>query len=809
MTRIFTGTASVVNGSAVVTILTGGPLSDANAPADGSVMLDGLGYFIGERLTNSTFELTRNYEGSTGTVDCEIDPLTPKAISLFNVSREITDYNSRLALLEADGKGLFYSILGTTGASDPGAGKLARNEDAWSDVTEIYLDVIDAGDMEATPLIDTWSAGTVVTVRSIATRAYASFTLAGASTNEGSGAWRKLTGLTYLGGDGILVDDEDVAIEWNRPGATGATGAIGVSGGITLTFDDPTADADPGAGKFRLNNATHASATAAYIDNAEAMASADISGLLDSWDDSTATIKGTLTIASKANPAIFRTYNVTGSVVNGTGYRKVTIAYVTGAGTLADETSCTLVFSRTGNNGVDGINGVDGSGLFSRVRAVSTANITIATALNNGDTIDGVTLATSDLVLVAGQTAPAENGVYVVGASPARATAFATYDSMPGVGIRVMEGTVNADTTWFCNSNKGGTLGSTALVFEQSGSAIASKPEAIAGTDNTKSMSPLRVREVLDGSPLSGFRNKLINGDFLFFQRAGSQAIAAGASAYVADRWLVANNTNQSVTVSQQDMTPGQVLVPGNPRRKIRFAFSVAPTTGTLRVEQRIEDVFTLAGKTASARAHFTGPSGSETLACEAVQNFGTGGSPSTAVTTAAASIDVATIYNAGTQVRRAQFSVPSVSSKVLGTGKDDYLALAWTLTPRQSGNYEMARASLVEGDATGEADPFSPRHVQQEDALCKRYFEPVGLINGLTGCYASTFAIGATRAWSAVKRSVPTCVVSGISATILAGVSLNTVYRDVGSYALLFNTSSAVGTLGIIAYVITADSEL
>lgn len=475
MTRIFTGTASVVNGSAVVTILTGGPLSDANAPADGSVMLDGLGYFIGERLTNSTFELTRNYEGSTGTVDCEIDPLTPKAISLFNVSREITDYNSRLALLEADGKGLFYSILGTTGASDPGAGKLARNEDAWADVTELYIDVIDAGDMEATPLINTWSAGTVVTVRSIATRAYASFTLASAATNEGSGAWRKLTGLTYLGGGGILVDDEDVAIEWNR---VGATGAIGVSGGITLTFDDPTADADPGAGKFRLNNATHASATAAYIDNAEALASADISGLLDSWDDSTTTIKGTLTIASKANPAIFRTYNVTGSVVNGTGYHKVTIAYVTGAGTLADETSCTLVFSRAGNNGVDG---VDGTGLFSRVRAVSTANITIATALNNGDTIDGVTLATNDLVLVAGQAAPAENGVYVVGASPARDSSSDTYDEHPGVYVSVMEGTVNADTLWRCTSNKGGTLGSTALVFSQFTSGLPSVAASASG----------------------------------------------------------------------------------------------------------------------------------------------------------------------------------------------------------------------------------------------------------------------------------------------------------------------------------------
>ncbi len=121
-----------------------------------------------------------------------------------------------------------------------------------------------------------------------------------------------------------------------------------------------------------------------------------------------------------------------------------------------------------------GVDGVDGTGLFSRVRAVSTANITIATALNNGDTIDGVTLATNDLVLVAGQTAPAENGIYVVGASPARDSSFDTYDEHPGVYISVMEGTANADTLWRCTSNKGGTLNTTGIVFSQFSSGASS-----------------------------------------------------------------------------------------------------------------------------------------------------------------------------------------------------------------------------------------------------------------------------------------------------------------------------------------------
>ena len=102
-----------------------------------------------------------------------------------------------------------------------------------------------------------------------------------------------------------------------------------------------------------------------------------------------------------------------------------------------------------------------------RVRAATTANITISTALNNGDSLDGVTLATGDLVLVKNQSSAADNGVYVVGVSPARFAEFDTYDEHPGSLIAVEEGTSNADTIWLCTSNIGGTINSTAIAFSQ------------------------------------------------------------------------------------------------------------------------------------------------------------------------------------------------------------------------------------------------------------------------------------------------------------------------------------------------------
>ena len=99
------------------------------------------------------------------------------------------------------------------------------------------------------------------------------------------------------------------------------------------------------------------------------------------------------------------------------------------------------------------------------VRAATTANVTIATALNNGDTLDGVTLANDDLILVKDQSSAAENGIYVVSASPARSTEADAWDEIIGQLISIQEGTANADDLYLCTSNTGGTLNSTAIAY--------------------------------------------------------------------------------------------------------------------------------------------------------------------------------------------------------------------------------------------------------------------------------------------------------------------------------------------------------
>lgn len=103
------------------------------------------------------------------------------------------------------------------------------------------------------------------------------------------------------------------------------------------------------------------------------------------------------------------------------------------------------------------------------VRAASTANGTLASAFENGDTVDGVTLATGDRILLKDQTAGAENGIYTVNASgaPTRATDADSATDIRGAAVYVEEGTANAGVSYVLSTDPPITLNTTALVFVQ------------------------------------------------------------------------------------------------------------------------------------------------------------------------------------------------------------------------------------------------------------------------------------------------------------------------------------------------------
>ena len=111
-------------------------------------------------------------------------------------------------------------------------------------------------------------------------------------------------------------------------------------------------------------------------------------------------------------------------------------------------------------------------GKLARVRVATTAAITIATGLNVGDTIDGITLAADDVVLVKDQASPAENGIYTAGPAPARAAEFTDFDDYPGAVVTIQEGTVGAGDVYRCTSVIGGTIEVDPIVFEALGAGV-------------------------------------------------------------------------------------------------------------------------------------------------------------------------------------------------------------------------------------------------------------------------------------------------------------------------------------------------
>ena len=128
------------------------------------------------------------------------------------------------------------------------------------------------------------------------------------------------------------------------------------------------------------------------------------------------------------------------------------------------------------------------TGLKTRIicRSATTANISLATDLENGDTLDGVTLATDDKVLVKNQTTTSQNGIYVVVASgtASRDPDFDTVAELAGQLTIIKEGTTNADTMWLCTTDSG-TIGVASITFTQifpsAGGTVTSVAVADAG----------------------------------------------------------------------------------------------------------------------------------------------------------------------------------------------------------------------------------------------------------------------------------------------------------------------------------------
>lgn len=134
------------------------------------------------------------------------------------------------------------------------------------------------------------------------------------------------------------------------------------------------------------------------------------------------------------------------------------------------------------------------------VRVATTADIDLSTDLENGDTLDGVTLATGDRVLVKNQSTASQNGIYIVAASGSATRApdaDTTAEVTKGLFVFVESGTSNGGSAFVVTS--AGILNTDPVVFAQfGGGATYSAGTGLTLTGNTFSVT--NYANLLDNS---------------------------------------------------------------------------------------------------------------------------------------------------------------------------------------------------------------------------------------------------------------------------------------------------------------------
>jgi hypothetical protein len=221
---------------------------------------------------------------------------------------------------------------------------------------------------------------------------------------------------------------------------------------------------------------------------------------------------------------------------------------------------------------------IEGLAAKDDVRVRTASNISLASP---GATLDGVTMAVNDRVLVAGQTAGAENGIYIYNGSSTPMTRSAdasTGAELLSALVPVTEGT-SAGTVWR-QTAVSITLGTTAIAFVVFGTVsppasestagileLATQAETDAGTDDLRAVTPLK---------LANWAGRT---------RRYSQAIGDGT----ATQFTLTHNFNTrdvDVTVRRNSGNYDEVIVDKEALtvNTVRITFGAAPAAGGFQV---------------------------------------------------------------------------------------------------------------------------------------------------------------------------------------------------------------------------------
>ncbi|MCF1744720.1 hypothetical protein [Paradevosia shaoguanensis] len=206
----------------------------------------------------------------------------------------------------------------------------------------------------------------------------------------------------YLKADGAFTANIAEAMDYR-----GGIGADGTDPGMLMTWSELTADADPGAGNIRANNADLSAATTLFISKTN-RAGDDMSAWLAHLADSTNPArKGGITLTRSGGNAQ-AAFDLTG-LVDAVGYVKLTVANPAGATGFFTGDAVSFQFVIAGDKGADG------AGTGDMLKANNLSDLANKQAAFDNLSLQGANVAsaatidldaaTGSLVIVTGTTA--------------------------------------------------------------------------------------------------------------------------------------------------------------------------------------------------------------------------------------------------------------------------------------------------------------------------------------------------------------------------------------------------------------------
>ena len=174
------------------------------------------------------------------------------------------------------------------------------------------------------------------------------------------------------------------------------------------------------------------------------------------------------------------------------------------------------------------------AGLKTRIicRVATTGNIDLTADLQNGDTLDGITLATGNKVLVKNQTTVADNGIYTVVASgtASRNTDYDSIAELAGQIVVVQEGDTHADDLFLCTTDTSATLGVSDITFTQVFPSSGGTVTQVAVADSGASEFTVTGSPITSSGTISLAVNSIANTKITGLGTASTQNVGTSAN---------------------------------------------------------------------------------------------------------------------------------------------------------------------------------------------------------------------------------------------------------------------------------------